>query len=211
MGSILSYIHVVDRQSKALSSLKAVHRTVAYFVPKRVFKEAFEKDIEFRNLCHFQALKDFVAVYPPTNMPFKLEDFHVQELIKNSELVIKNMNELVELPKGGFMYYGEIEEDVMDQSHSLLLYNQPQLIKPTPKTFRVKKKVCIVSFNVLLEASSGVADNRMSLMRQSMGMSHGNRGTFMRTSVANMASLDGDVEAQFTKLVNQRYKEIVGK
>lgn len=64
-----------------------------------------------------------MRVYPPTNMPFQIEDFHIHELATNSELIIKNTNELLELPKGGFMYYGEIEEDVPESVHHAQLYN----------------------------------------------------------------------------------------
>ena len=59
-------------------------------------------------------------------MHFRLEDYHIQGLINSSEVRIKDENEIMELPYGGFMYYGEIIEDTEDKSTAdRLLYNQP--------------------------------------------------------------------------------------
>lgn len=77
MGSHLNYIQVVTPENRALTTLRAVNKTKVYFIPKKVYQEIFETDIDFRNYCHFQALRYFFKIYPPTNMPFQLEDFHI--------------------------------------------------------------------------------------------------------------------------------------
>ena len=136
-------------------------------------------------------------------MNFKLEDYHIQELIYTSEVCIEEANAILEIPNGGFLYYGELVEEVDDRKK--LLYNQPLLIKPTNKFFRVIRNACIIKFTIVLDPRYISDRGRMSVMRNSMyPCSRSN----IRMSTLNLDKHQNDVNLVFDRLVKQRYKQL---
>ena len=170
MGSLLSYAHAIMDDDKAMTSAKAVTAVTAYFIPKSTMDQVYENSFEFRSQCHKKALMYYFKIYPPINMANKLDDEQIQELAKNSELILKGKDEMLQLDNGGFLLYGHLKEvpsDTLRTRPNVERKIEPQLIRPTRADFKVEKKCCVLRFTEKYDLESGYNTFVGSLIRKS--------------------------------------------
>lgn len=205
MGALINYAHCTQMKKekiKALTTAIAYSTVTAYLLPADAIVRAFDADNSLMEYCYHQALDYYMKVFPPRNLPFKIEDHHIQDLITNSEVLLFGQDELKDLPLGGFLYYGEIQEECPENREHPAIYNEPSMVRAHSGTYRAIKNSCILRFKVGFGNEALQYADRQSRVHQSL------RHSIMRHSIINIANLEADVDFVFKTLIGQKFSEM---
>ena len=109
VGSIVSFANVVKADGKSLTNLNCLNDCMTYLVPRDVMLSIADEDRNFQYYIYKNALDYYLRIYGEIGYNQKLNDNMISILVHSSEMIVKQVGELLSVDGGGFLYKGALK------------------------------------------------------------------------------------------------------